>query len=122
MGATKALATYPPPFGAIAAGTVILAGLLNVKKIISTKIPTMPGAKGGSSGGSVSTPAITAPTIPNVQAPQIQSGQGINPTAQIAQTIGAAQKPIQAYVVSSQISSQQALDRRTNRAATFSGG
>jgi len=121
-GATKALATYPPPFGAIAAGTVILAGLLNVKKIVSTKIPTIPGAKGGSSGGSVSTPAITAPTIPNVQAPQIQSGQGINPTAQIAQTIGAAQKPIQAYVVSSQISSQQALDRRTNRAATFSGG
>lgn len=122
MGATKALATYPPPFGAIAAGTVVLAGLLNVKKIISTKVPPVPGAKGGSSGGSVSTPAIAAPTIPTVQAPQIQTGQGINATAQIAQTIGAAQKPIQAYVVSSQISSQQALDRRTNRAATFTGG
>lgn len=121
MGATKALATYPPPFGAIAAGTVVLAGLLNVKKIVSTQIPKMPGAKGGG-GGSVSTPAIAAPTIPTVQAPQIQGGQGINPTAQIAQTIGAAQKPIQAYVVSSQISGQQALDRRTNRAATFSGG
>jgi hypothetical protein len=121
MGATKALATYPPPFGAIAAGTVGLAGLLNVKKIVSTQIPKMPGAKGGG-GGSVSTPAIAAPTIPTVQAPQIQGGQGINPTTQIAQTIGAAQKPIQAYVVSSQISGQQALDRRTNRAATFSGG
>jgi hypothetical protein len=122
MGATKALATYPPPFGAIAAGTVILAGLLNVKKIVSTKIPSMPGAKGGGGSSSVSTPAIAAPTIPTVQAPQIQTGQGINPSAQIAQTIGAAQKPIQAYVVSSQISGQQALDRRTNRAATFSGG
>ncbi len=122
MGATKALATYPPPFGAIAAGTVVLAGLLNVKKIISTKVPSLPGAKGGSSGGSVSTPAIAAPTIPTVQAPQIQTGQGINPTAQIAQTIGAAQKPIQAFVVSSAVSSQQALDRRTNRAATFTGG
>jgi hypothetical protein len=121
MGATKALATYPPPFGAIAAGTVVLAGLLNVKKIVSTQIPKMPGAKGGG-GGSVSTPAIAAPTIPTVQAPQIQGGQGINATTQIAQTIGAAQKPIQAYVVSSQISGQQALDRRTNRAATFSGG
>ena len=120
-GATKALATYPPPFGAIAAGTVVLAGLLNIKKIVSTKVPKMPGAKGGGGGG-VSTPAIAAPTIPTVQAPQIQSGQGINPTTQIAQTIGAAQKPIQAYVVSSQISGQQALDRRTNRAATFSGG
>lgn len=121
MGATKALATYPPPFGAIAAGTVVLAGLLNVKKIVSTQIPKLPGQKSGGGGG-VSTPAISAPTIPSVQAPQIQSGQGINPSAQIAQTIGAAQKPIQAYVVSTQISSQQALDRRTNRAATFTGG
>jgi hypothetical protein len=120
-GATKALATYPPPFGAIAAGTVVLAGLLNIKKIVSTQVPKMPGAKGGGGGG-VSSPAIAAPTIPTVQAPQIQGGQGVNPTTQIAQTIGAAQKPIQAYVVSSQISGQQALDRRTNRAATFSGG
>lgn len=120
MGATKALATYPPPFGAIAAGTVVLAGLLNVKKIVSTQIPKLPGAKGG--GGSVSTPAISAPTIPTVQAPQIQTGQGINATAQIAQTIGAAQKPIEAYVVSQKVSSQQALDRRTNRAATFTAG
>jgi hypothetical protein len=123
MGATKALGTYPPPFGAIAAGTVILAGLLNVKKIISTKIPSMPGAKGGSSGGgSISAPSITAPTIPSIQAPQIQTTAGQNPTAQIAQTIGASQKPIKAYVVSQDISSQQALDRRTNRAATFIAG
>ena len=117
-GATKALATYPPPFGAIAAGTVVLAGLLNIKKIVSTQIPKLPGAKGG--GGSVSTPSIALPTIPTVQAPQIQTGTGINATSQIAQTIGAAQKPIQAYVVSQQVSSQQALDRRTNRAAVFS--
>ena len=125
MGATKALATYPPPFGAIAAGTVVLAGLLNVKKIVSTQIPKVPGQKGGGStsgGGAVSTPAIAAPTIPTIQAPQIQTGQGINPSAQIAQTIGAAQKPIEAYVISQKVSSQQALDRRTNRAATFSGG
>ena len=120
MGATKALATYPPPFGAIAAGTVVLAGLLNIKKIISTKIPTMPGASGG--GGSVSAPSIATPTIPSVQTPQIQTTAGQNPTAQIAQTIGASQKPIKAYVVSQDISSQQALDRRTNRAATFISG
>ena len=120
-GATKALATYPPPFGAIAAGTVVLAGLLNIKKIVSTQIPKLPGAK-GSSGGSVSTPSIALPTIPTVQAPQIQTGTGINATSQIAQTIGAAQKPIEAYVVSQKVSSQQALDRRTNRAAIFTAG
>jgi chromosome segregation ATPase len=121
-GATKALATYPPPFGAIAAGTVVLAGLLNIKKIVSTQIPKLPGAKGSSGGGSVSTPAIALPTIPTVQAPQIQTGTGINATSQIAQTIGAAQKPIEAYVVAQKVSSQQALDRRTNRAAIFTAG
>ncbi len=36
LGATKALATYPPPWGGIAAGVVIAGGLLHVRKIIST--------------------------------------------------------------------------------------
>ena len=115
-GANKALAAYPPPFGAIAAGTVIVAGLLNVKKIMSTQLPKIPGAKSSPSMGSM--PSM--PSAPALTAPQIQTGQGINATSQIAQTIGASQKPIQAYVVSTQISSQQALDRRVNNAATFS--
>ncbi len=55
-------------------------------------------------------------------APQIQASQGLNATSQIAQTIGAAQRPVRAYVVSGDVSSQQALDRRTSAAATFSGG
>jgi hypothetical protein len=46
----------------------------------------------------------------------------MNPTQQIGETIAGAQKPLKAYVVSGDISSQQALDRRTNRAATFAGG
>jgi hypothetical protein len=118
LGATKALATYPPPFGAIAAGTVILAGLLQVKKIVSTKLPTVPGARGG--GGSMSAPSITAPTISSPGAPQIQGGGGMNPTTQIAQTLATTtQKPLKAFVVGSDISSQQALDRRTNSSATF---
>ena len=45
QGATKALATYPPPFGAIAAGAVIVQGLMSVKKIVSTKLPAPPGGK-----------------------------------------------------------------------------
>jgi hypothetical protein len=122
LGATKALATYPPPFGAIAAGTVILAGLLNVRKIISTQIPTMGGVSGGSSGGgaSMATPSITAPSVSSPGAPQLQGGGGVNPTSQIAQSLAQSSgKPIQAYVVSTQMSSQQALDRRTTSAATF---
>jgi len=117
-GATKALATYPPPFGAIAAGTVILAGLLNVKKIVSTKLPTMPGGKGG--GGGASAPSIAAPSVSAPQVPQLQSGAGINPTTQIAEGLSkASNKPLKAYVVSTDLSSQQAMDRRTNSAATF---
>jgi hypothetical protein len=120
LGATKALATYPPPFGAIAAGTVILAGLLNVRKIISTQVPKMPGASGGGGGGSMSTPSIQAPSVSSAQVPQLQSGGGINPTTQIAQSLAqASNKPIKAYVVGTDMSSQQALDRRTTSAATF---
>jgi hypothetical protein len=120
-GATKALATYPPPFGAIAAGTVVLAGLLNVKKIVSTKIPKPPGANSVPSGGGVSAPSIVAPTIPSIAAPQITGTTGgNNPTSQIAETLaGATNKPVRAYVVSQDIQSQTALDRRTNKAATF---
>jgi hypothetical protein len=56
-------------------------------------------------------------------APQIQTTSGANASSQIAQTIGASQqRPIKAYVVSTEISSQTALDRRTSSAATFSGG
>ena len=117
-GATKALGAYPPPFGAIAAGTVILAGLLNVKKIVSTKIPKMPG-QSGSSASSASAPSITPPTVPSIQAPQITTTGGMNPTQQIGETLAKSQKPIEAYVVSQKLSSQQALDRRTNVAATF---
>ena len=122
MGANKALGTYPPPFGAIAAGTVILSGLMNVKKIVSTQIPKVPGQTGG--GGSAgSAPNITPPTIPTIAAPQINTTGGMNPSSQIAQTIAASQsRPVRAYVVSGDVSSQQALDRRTSVAATFSGG
>jgi len=120
-GANKALAAYPPPFGAIAAGTVIVAGLLNVKKILSTKLPKMPGASSTPSmNASISTPAV--PTIASFQAPQVTTTGGQNPTTQLAQTLSNAQAPIKAYVVSTDVTTNQALDRRTNRAATLSAG
>ena len=76
----------------------------------------------GSSSGSSTTSVPAPPTVAVTAAPQIQTGTGQNPTAQIGETIASAQKPIRAYVVSGEISSQQALDRRTSRAATFVGG
>lgn len=122
LGATKALATYPPPFGAIAAGTVILAGLLQVRKIISTQVPSVPKPGGGStsSAGAGASVSIPAPSIPSTQVPGITTTGGTNPTQQIANTLaGATNRPIKAYVVSGDVSSQQALDRRTTKAATF---
>jgi len=63
------------------------------------------------------------PSIPSMNAPRIETTGGANPTAQIADTLAASSgKPIRAFVVSQEISSQQVLDRKTARAATFSGG
>jgi hypothetical protein len=80
------------------------------------------GGSSASAGSTPSTPPPVAPQVASAQAPQIQSDGGQNPNAQLAETLSGAQKPIRAYVVSGEMSSQQALDRRTNRAATFSGG
>jgi hypothetical protein len=94
-----------------------------IAAILSAGKSKSAGAVGGGSAQSAGGGAIpNAPTIAATAAPQIQSGQGINPTTQIGETISAAQRPIRAYVISGDITSQQALDRRTNRAATFSAG
>jgi len=133
LGATKALGTYPPPFGAIAAGTVILAGLLNVKKILSTKIPKPPGAKSapsdsssasagglGSAGTPPSAQNVAQNLVPVVGASQASVGSAIANT--LNSTFASNQnRPIQAFVVSSDISSAQQLQRRRNTAAQLGG-
>ena len=69
------------------------------------------------------TPNIPTPSIPTLSAPQIGAQTGANAGLQISQTIAQAnQNPIRAYVVSGDITNQQALDRKTNRAATFGLG
>ena len=125
LGATKALAAYPPPFGAIAAGTVIAAGLLQVNAIRKQKLPEIPKAGGGSvslsgSGGGSSFVAPPKPTT-SFTAPSIQTlPDGITTGGQIAESIAnSRQQPIRAYVVSQDISSQQAMDRRTTGASTL---
>ena len=87
------------------------------------------GGKGASSGGGASTSSAgsngvvpIAPVVASTTAPQVQTSGGQNPNTQLAETLMGASKPVRAYVVSQDMSSQQALDRRTNRAATFSGG
>jgi len=126
----KSVAASPLTFGApwvaintISAGLSIAATIASAAKSIQ-QINSQPGAPASNAGagGASSAPQLPAPRVGAVAAPQIQTTGGQNPTAQIAETIGRAQSPVRAYVVSQDISSQQALDRRTNRAATFVGG
>ena len=123
QGATAALASLPPPISYIAAAATVAAGLLNVQKILSTPIPSAKGEGGSVGGGAGANVDISAPTIPQLNAPEINITGGQNPSTSIAQSLSnATNRPIKAYVVSTEMSSQQALDRRTNRAATLSGG
>ena len=96
-----------------------IAAVLSAKKASSSGAST--GGGGGSTGGGASAP-IPAPVVAATQMPQIQSGQGVNPTQQIGETIAKSQGTVRAYVVSKDLQTQAALDRRTVRAATFNGG
>jgi chromosome segregation ATPase len=99
-GATKALGTYPPPFGQIAAAATIAAGLINVKKIVSTNIPSAKGT--GSVGGGATAPSISsaAPITP----PQPQAAT-TNLSNQTINAIG--NQAIRSYVVESDVTSNQ---------------
>jgi hypothetical protein len=123
--AAAAKAGYLTPTGV---ATLVAGALGVVSAVIATKkgiqqinAQQVPGGKGGGVGVVAPQgppPSFAAPAGTSI--PQVQTGGQVNPTTQIAGTIAQASgKPVQAYVVSSQISSQQALDRRTNVASTF---
>lgn len=104
VGANKALA-QGGIFGAVAAAGVIASGIANVRNILATETPSAP--SGGS--GAPSTPS--APSFNIV---------GAAPENQLAQTIGQQeQKPVKAFVVSQEVSSQQALDRNIESSASL---
>jgi hypothetical protein len=110
MGATKAMATYAPPFGQIAAAGVYASGLANLMKVRSTQVPT--------SGDSTSSASIQAPTAASAQPQFNVVGQsGIN---QLAQSIGGQfDRPVRAYVVGGEVTTAQQLERQRIRTATF---
>jgi hypothetical protein len=96
--AASALKDSPAPFNYIAMAAVITAGLLNVKKIASQKFE----GGGSSSGGGGTGGGGAAPITPQFNT---VGNNGINQLAQLQQ------QPVQAYVVSGEVTSQQALDR-----------
>jgi hypothetical protein len=113
--ANMALASSPPPFSFIAAGAAITAGLLNVKKIASQQFQggTASSGGGGSFSGGGSMASSGGGGTSNVITPNfnIVGNNGQNQLGQIA--------PVQAYVVSGEMTTQQALDRNRLRNATF---
>lgn len=107
-GANKALeaGAATPPLGYINAAAIIATGLINVKKILSVKVP------GQSEAGQ------SVPSGPSVSI----IGGTVDPSAQMAASLNKSlNKPAKAYVVGNDMSSQQALDRRIQTNATFPG-
>jgi hypothetical protein len=120
--------TLPSPFDWIVKGiNAVALGVTTAVQIKNIDKTQFDGGGSSTSSGApsaaASVPKPTVPTLASAPVPQISGTTGgNNPSSQIAQTIGAASgKPVKAYVVSGDVTSQQALDRRTTRAATFSG-
>ena len=101
-----------PALAPVAAGVAVASGLMTVKKILSTKIP---GKKSSGGGGSLpSMPA--APTFDPTTALEASSeGQSQNNEVTLGEQSGSAPAPIiRAYVVSSEMSTQQEKDAKIN--------
>ena len=99
-----------PFLAPINAALAIASGLKSIKSILSVQVP---------GGGGSSMPAMpSAPSAPPA-APSfnVVGTSGVN---QIAQGLG-NQSPVQAYVVGSQVTTQQSLDRNIVRTATLGG-
>jgi uncharacterized membrane protein required for colicin V production len=99
-----------PAYPYISAGLAIAGGLKNVQAILS--VPTPSGGGGGSapSGGGMG----SAPVAPQFNV------VGSSSTSQLAQTIGTQQNtPVQAYVVSNDVTTAQALNRNIIRGASL---
>ncbi len=93
----------------IAAAGAVAAGLINIKKIAASQFEG-----GGTPSADTGGVGATAPTM---SAPQfnVVGQSGVNQLASLNQ------QPVQAYVVSGQVTSQQALDRNRLANATLGG-
>jgi hypothetical protein len=92
-----------PLRGALAAATAVASGLGNVKEILKVKTPN-----DKSQGGKTT-----------IQAPDFNV-VGASQTSQLAQTVATQQaKPVKAFVVGKDISTQQELDRNITNTASF---
>lgn len=111
LGVTKALSDKEMPFVArmLNAGTQLVMGLNNVKKIKETE---MEGAEAGASGGGVSAPAINPTEF-------IGDVGNLVPNQLTELTPDTEAQPVQAYVVERDISGAQALQEELTLQSTL---
>jgi hypothetical protein len=110
QGASKALA-QGGIFGPVAAAATIAAGLVNVKKIISTKVPSAKGTGNVADSGSPSMSMSAAPISPSAPIQNTVTSLSQQSINQMGSATG------RAYVVESDITNQQEKIIRINRAA-----
>ena len=105
---TAALGAKPyGPWNIAQSAAVLAMGFKQVKDIMAVKIPGKEPASGGLGGGNI------------IQAPDFNV-VGASQTSQLAQTVAGEQaKPVKAFVVGKDISTQQELDRNITNTASF---
>jgi len=104
-----------PVLAPIAAGVAVAAGIMNVKKILSTKTPG--GGSASAAGGPSGVP--TVPAAPTYNPNAALAANTANQEAQNEITLGEQQGStgatvVKAYVVSADMSSQQEADKKIN--------
>ena len=109
--------------GVLAATAAIASGVKAVQDINSVQIPGASGAGAAGGGGGGSTPSMGA--APSAAAPNIGSS-AVSSEGKLGAIITNASteqgtRPIQTYVVGSNVSTQQQLDRRVSLAAKMGG-
>jgi len=106
----KSLAGIPivgPALGIAAAGAAIVSGIQTVKKITATPVPKIAGAASSGGGSTAATP--TPPPLPNPPSINSIGTGGVN---QLAAAIGETEsQPVQAFVVSNDVTTAQGLER-----------
>ena len=130
----KAVASSPLTFGmpwvaintisgALGVAGAVAAGAKAIQQINSADSGTPASGTAipaSGAGGAAPVAEPTLPTLPSTTAPVIQGTTQASANTQLAATIAnTTGQPVRAYVVGSDITSQQQLDRRTNSAATF---
>ena len=110
QGIMQAFATLPTIAAIPAAALVGAAGIAQTLKIAKTKVPSATGSGfvGGGSGGGGG----------RVQAPSFNLVQG-SASNQIANSVQTGTEPVRSFVVSSDITSNQELDRRIEDGSTL---